>query len=171
MSGLRSDQICFPGHALHLCTHSRCWARLRPTSSPPSCLSQRNRTKFDFYSPNIFNAVQNEMINLPYLSLLTLPQTLYDLGDPLEERLNRSRQALDDIASEAEDDVLRKMNFLSTSLCSAWRDSEGRAGVCFVQYTPSRPGETPPPEAMEGPVESPSSTQLTHTLPALASGG
>lgn len=109
------------------------------------------------------------MINLPYLSLLTLPQTLYDLGDPLEERLNRSRQELDDIAGEAEDDVLHKMNFLSTSLCSTWRDSEARAGVCFVQYTPSRPGETP--QAVEGPVESPSSTQLMHTLPALASDG
>lgn len=111
------------------------------------------------------------MINLPYLSLLTLPQTLYDLGDPLEERLNRSRQELNDIAGEAEDNVLRKMNFLSTSLCSAWRDSEDRARVCFVQYTPSRTEGTHHPVAVEGPVESPSSTQLMHTLPALASDG
>ena len=36
-------------------------------------------------------------------------------------------------------------DFLSTSLCSNGEDFEGRARICFVQYTPSRTEESPPP--------------------------
>lgn len=129
-------------------------ARQQPALPP---LRQRNGTKFDFYSPVIFNAVQNEKIRLPYLSLLTLSQTLSDLGDPREERLNRSWQWLNDAASEAEDDLLRKMNFLSTSLVPS---GEGlRTGLAFVLCN-TRLHELRrrlPQAAGEGPAESPSS--------------
>lgn len=105
--------------AVPLSSPRACWAAAGLLAGPrgwPTAAPQPNRTEFGFYCPDIFNAVQNEKMHSPYLSLLTPSLTPTGLGDPREERLNRSRQWLNDAAGEAEDGLLRKMNFLSTSL-------------------------------------------------------
>lgn len=141
MSVLSYNQLYFPGTCLSDVYPSQVVGEAEVHHRPASHCSARETERSLIFTLLIrFNAVQNEMINLPYCVLDHCPRP-YVIWETILKKYwiwvsgGKMRLELPYVASKAKDDLLHKINFLSTSLYSKLQDFEDRARICSVQYT------------------------------------